>query len=47
MKYNPAYKFVAVKDLISITPWIQKRKEEFSDKEVERLVGRLKGYVTK
>ncbi len=47
MKYNPAYKFVAVKDLITINPWIQKRKEEFSEKEVKRIVDRLKGYVTK
>jgi len=47
MKYNPSYKFVAVKDLITINPWIQKRKEEFSDKEIERIVGRLKGHVTK
>ena len=47
MKYNPAYKFVAVKDLVTILPWIQKRKEQFTDKEVERLVGRIKGHVTK
>ena len=47
MKYDPKYKFVAVKDLITINPWIQKRKEEFSDKEVERIVGRIKGHVTK
>jgi hypothetical protein len=47
MQYNPAYKFVAVKDLITINPWIQKRKEEFSDKEVERIINRLKGHVTK
>lgn len=47
MMYNPKYKFVAVKDLITILPWIQKRKEEFSDKEVMRIVNRLKGHVTK
>ena len=47
MKYNPAYKFVAVKDLITINQWIEKRKEEFSEKEVKRIVDRLKGHVTK
>jgi len=47
MKYDPTYKFVAVKDLITINQWIQKRKEEFSDKEVERIVNRLKSHVTK
>jgi len=47
MKYNPAYKFVAVKDLITINPWIEKRKEIFSDKEVNRIIDRIKGHVTK
>lgn len=47
MKYDPTYKFVAVKDLITINPFIEKRKEEFSEKEVERIVDRLKGHVTK
>ena len=47
MKYDPTYKFVAVKDLITINPWIQKRREEFSDKEVQRIVDKLKGHVTK
>ena len=47
MKYNPAYKFVAVKDLITINPWLEKRKEIFSDKEVERIIDRIKEHVTK
>ncbi len=47
MRYDPTYKFVAVKDLITINPWIQKRKEEFSEKEVQRIVSRLKSHVTK
>ncbi len=47
MKYNPAYKFVAVKDLITINPWIEKRTEQFSDKEVDRIIDRIKGHVTK
>jgi uncharacterized protein YfkK (UPF0435 family) len=47
MLYNPFYKFVAVKDLININSFIQKRKEEFSDKEVQRIVDRIKGHVTK
>ena len=47
MVYNPSYKFVAVKDLININSFIQKRKDEFSDKEVQRIVDRIKGHVTK
>lgn len=47
MKYDPAYKFVAVKDLITINPWIQKRKEQFSEKDVERIIDRIKGHVTR
>jgi len=47
MKYDPTYKFVAVKDMYNIIYFIQKRKEEFTDKEVERIVGRIKGHVTK
>ncbi len=46
MKYDSSYKFVAVKDLSNIISFIQKRKEDFTDKEVERIVGRIKGHVT-
>jgi len=33
--------------MYNIIYFIQKRKEEFTDKEVERIVGRIKGHVTK
>ena len=46
MKYDPRYKFVSVSNLDKINNFIEKRKEEFSDKEVERIVDRLKGHVT-
>ena len=47
MKYDPRYKFVSVSNLDKINYFIENRKEEFSDKEVERVVDRLKAYVTK
>ncbi|AJW71045.1 nuclease-related domain-containing protein [Nitrosopumilus adriaticus] len=47
MKYNPTYKFVVVKDLITINQWIEKRKEIFSEKDVQRIVDRIKDHVTK
>lgn len=47
MKYDPAYKYVAVRDLSNINSFIQKRKERFTDKQVKRIVGRLKGSVTR
>jgi hypothetical protein len=46
MKYDPQYKFVSVSDLNKINSFIENRQEEFSDKEVKRLVDRLKDYVT-
>lgn len=47
MRYDPKFKFVSVSDLDKINLFLQNRDEQFSDKEVERLVGRLKGHVTK
>ena len=47
MKYDSSYKFVAVKDLSNIISFIQKRKEEFSEKDVKRIADRIKGHVTK
>jgi len=41
MQYDPDYKFVNVKDLNNINYFIQNRYEQFSDKEVERLVNRI------
>lgn len=46
MKYDPRYKFVSVSNLDKINYFIENRKEEFSDKEVERIVDRLKDHVT-
>jgi len=46
MRYDRRYKYVLVSDLDEINYLIEKRKVEFSDKEVERVVGRIKGYAT-
>jgi len=46
IRYDPRYKFVLISDLNKINYFIEKRREEFSDKEVKRLVGRLEGHVT-
>lgn len=47
LQYNSNYKYVNVKDLNNINNFIENRYEKFSDKEVKRLVGRIKGHVTK
>jgi len=41
MRYDPDYKFVNVKDLKNINSFIESRYEQFSDKEVERILGRI------
>ena len=41
MEYDYNYKFVNVKDLKNINYFIQNREEQFSDKEVKRLVNRV------
>jgi len=41
MQYDPDYRFVNVKDLNNINYFIQNREEQFSDKEVKRLVNRV------
>jgi len=46
MKYNSNYKFVSVLDLNKINFFIENRKEQFSEKEIQRIVGRLKNHVT-
>jgi len=46
IRYDPRYKFVLISDLNKINYFIEKRREEFSDKEVKRLVGRLEVHVT-
>jgi hypothetical protein len=47
MKYDSRYKFVSVKDPNTINSFIENRQEEFSDKEVSRIIDRLKNHVTK
>ena len=47
MRYDPYYKFVSVSNLDKINYFIENRKEEFSDKEVKRIVDRLKGNVSR
>jgi hypothetical protein len=41
------YGYVVVKNLNEINSYIQNKQERFSDKEVKRLIGRIKGDVTK
>jgi len=41
MEYDRRYRFVNVKDLNNINYFIQSREEQFSDKEVKRLVKRI------
>jgi len=41
MEYDPYYKFVNVKDLKNINYFIQNRNQQFSDKEVERIISRM------
>lgn len=47
MRYDPNYKFVNVSDLDRINYFIEKRKEELSDKEVKKLIKMLQDHVTK
>jgi len=47
MKCDPNYKFVNVCDLDRINYFIEKRKEELTDKDVEKLVTILKDHVSK
>ena len=47
MQYDSRYKYVNVKDINNINYFIENRYEQFSDKEVKRVVGRIKGHVTK
>jgi len=44
---NAKYGYVTVKNLNNINDYLQNRREQFSDKEVERLIGRVKGDITK
>ena len=45
--YDDDYGYVSVKNLNNINYFLQKREEQFSEKEVKRLIGRVKGDITK
>jgi len=45
MDYDHAYKFVNVKNLNNINYFIENRREQFSDKEVKRIVDRLEKFL--
>jgi len=44
---DPNYGYVVVKNLNDINSYIQNKVEQFSEKEVKRLIDRVKGDVTK
>ncbi len=46
MRYDPRYKFVMMSNLNRINYFIENRREEFSDNEVQKIVGRLEDHVT-
>ncbi len=45
--YDKKYGYVSVKSLNNINYFLEHQPEKFSDKEVERLIGRIKGDVTR
>jgi len=45
MDYDHKYKFVNVKNLNTINYFIENKREQFSDKEAKRVVGRLEKYL--
>ena len=45
MEFDYDYKFVNVKDLNNINYFIENRREQFSDKEVKRVVDRLEKFL--
>jgi len=45
--YDNNYGYVSVKNLNNINYFLQKKEEQFSEKEVGRLIGRIKGDITK
>ncbi|MGI0041313.1 MAG: nuclease-related domain-containing protein [Nitrosopumilaceae archaeon] len=44
---DPNYGYVVVKNLNDVNYFIQNKEERFSDKEVKRLIDRMKGNITK
>lgn len=47
MRYNPKYKFVLVSNLNRINSFLEGERDKFSEKEVKRIVDRLKDYVSR
>jgi hypothetical protein len=47
MGYHEDYGYVKVKNLNNVNYFLENKDEQFSDKEVNRLIGRMKGDVTK
>jgi len=45
--YDKEYGYVTVKNLNNINEYLQNKSEQFSDKEVKKLIGRVKGDITK
>lgn len=45
--YDPRHKYVRVTDLHTLLPFLENRWEEFTEKEVGRIVRRLRNYVTR
>ncbi|KAG2478620.1 MAG: hypothetical protein NPMRth3_1700001 [Nitrosopumilales archaeon] len=46
LQYNEKYRLVYVSSLDSINQFLEKRQDSLSEKEVEKIVKELKGYVT-
>ena len=46
MRYDPNYKFVNVTNLDRINYFIENRREELSDEDVQKLVKMLKNHVS-
>jgi len=44
--YEPKHQYICVTDLNTIGAFLENPREEFSNKEVKRIVGRIKSYVT-
>jgi len=47
INYDSEFGYVKVKTLKNINYFLQTKNEQFSDKEVNRLIGRIKGDITK
>lgn len=46
MRYDPGFKYVLVRHLGNVNSFILSQREVFSEREVSRVVGRLKNHVT-